>query len=152
MTAPLRRIVCASSLLALLATSSGCTVVNSAVIPSDPRTDEIFLTAGDLREPHEVLGVVQATRSGVLLLGNFDVVGTDLDAGFREVLIPQIREMGGDGAVRVRFHMTQYTPVARVLGAIFFFVPLPSRVTVSGQVVKRTGPNAPAQQTPPASL
>ncbi len=143
--------------LALLVLGTGCTVVNTAVIPSDPRTDEIFLTAGDLQEPHEVLGVVQATRAGVLLLGNFDVVGTDLEAGFRDVLIPQIRELGGDGATRVRFHMTQYTPVGRVLGAIFFFAPLPSRVTVTAQVVKRTGdrqgqtpPQGAPQNAPPA--
>ena len=57
--------------------------------------------------------MVQATRSGVLLFGFADVVGTDLQAGFEEVLLPQIREMGGDGAINVRFRQTQYLPVRR---------------------------------------
>ena len=115
---------------------TGCTVVNTVTLPSQPGQGDVFVTAGDISEPHDVLGLVQASRSGVLLLGNFDVVGTDLEAGFKEVLIPEIKRMGGDGAVRVRFHMTQYTPVAHVLGAIFFFAPLPSTVVVTGQVVK----------------
>jgi hypothetical protein len=126
------RLLLAPALLAL----TGCTVINTAQVPSDRSGKEIFVTAGDIAEPHQVLGVVQASRGGVLLFGFVDVVGTDLEAGFHEVLIPQIRQMGGDGAVRARFHMTQYTPVAKVLGAIFFFVPLPSQVTVTAQVVK----------------
>jgi hypothetical protein len=89
-----------------------------------------------------VLGLVQVTRSGVLLFGNFDVVGTDLEAGFKQALLPAIKEAGGDGAVRVRYQMTQYTPAARVFGAIFFIFPLPSSVTVTGQVVKLKGPVA----------
>lgn len=134
--------------LLALAALSGCTVVNTVSVPSE-RGKDVFVTAGDITEPHEVLGVVQASRSGVLLFGFVDVVGTDLEAGFKEVLLPHIRELGGDGAVRVRFHMTQYTPVAKVLGAIFFFVPLPSQVTLTGQVVKLRQEGAPA--APPAS-
>jgi hypothetical protein len=65
-----------------------------------------------------------------------DVVGTDLDAGFKQTLIPQVREMGGDGAINVRFRQTQYLPVTKVFGAIFFFIPLPSSVTVTAEVVK----------------
>lgn len=125
----------APSLVAL----SGCTVVDTVVLPSEPGRD-FFVTAGDLPQPHDVLGVVQVTKSGVLLFGNLDVVGTDLEAGFNDVLIPRVKEMGGDGVVRVRYHMTQYTPWARVIGAIFFIFPLPSSVTITGQVVKlRTG-------------
>ena len=58
--------------------------------------------------------------SGVVLFGFVDVIGTDLDTGFKEVLIPQVRAMGGDGAINVRFRQTQYLPVTRVFGAIFF--------------------------------
>ncbi|MDY7232641.1 hypothetical protein [Hyalangium rubrum] len=126
------RLVLALSLVAL----TGCTVINTASIPSQPGGPDTFLAAGDIAEPYESLGVVQATRSGVLLLGFIDVVGTDIDAGLREVLIPQVREMGGDGAINVRFRQTQYLPVQKVLGAIFFFVPLPSSVTVTAEVVK----------------
>lgn len=124
-------------LLALaLVALTGCTVVNTASVPSDRSGREVFVTAGDIPEPYESLGMVQATRSGVLLFGFVDVMGTDLNAGFNDVLIPQIRAMGGDGAINVRFHQTQYITVTKVVGAILFFIPLPSSVTVTAEVVK----------------
>ncbi|WP_224370642.1 hypothetical protein [Hyalangium versicolor] len=139
------RLLLAVSLAAL----TGCTVINTASVPSDRSGQDVFVTAGDIPEPYESLGLVQATRSGVLLFGFADVVGTDLEAGFQEVLIPQIREMGGDGAINVRFRQTQYLPVQKVLGAIFFFVPLPSSVTVTAEVVKlRRGSAARPAETP----
>lgn len=126
------RLLLALSLVAL----TGCTVVNTASVPSDRSGQDTFVTAGDIPEPYESLGMVQATRSGVLLFGFVDVVGTDIEAGLREVLIPQVREMGGDGAINVRFKQTQYLPVSKALGAIFFIFPLPSSVTVTAEVVK----------------
>lgn len=119
-------------------TASSCTVVNSIALPSVPGApgQEVFVTAGDISAPHDVLGMVQVHRAGVLLFGNIDIIGTDLEAGFRETLIPEVKKLGGDGVVRVRYHMTQYTPWARVIGAIFFIFPLPSEVTITGQVVK----------------
>lgn len=130
-------------LLALsLAALTGCTVVNTAAVPSDRSGQDVFVTAGDIPEPYESLGLVQATRSGVLLFGFADVVGTDIQAGFQDVLIPQIREMGGDGAINVRFRQTQYLPIHQVLGAIFFIFPLPSSVTVTAEVVKLRRGNA----------
>lgn len=124
--------------LALGAAATGCTVVDKVALPSVPGGNEPFVTAGDLAEPHEVLGAIQVSRSGPLLFGNIDVVGTKLEDGFKDVLLPEIKKMGGDGVVRVRFHQTQYTPIARVMGAIFFVFPLPSTVTITGQVVKLT--------------
>ncbi len=127
----------------LLVASSGCTIVNSVTLPSQPGTGDVFVTAGDIAQPHDVLGLVQVKRSGVLLFGLIDVVGTDLEAGFRDVLVPEVKKMGGDGVVRVRFQMTQYTGWAKAMGVLFFFVPLPSSVTITGQVVKlRAGPVA----------
>jgi len=126
------RLLVALALVAL----TGCTVINTASVPSDRSGRDVFVTAGDIPEPYETLGMVQATRSGVLLFGFVDVIGTDLNAGFKEVLIPQVREMGGDGAINVRFRQTQYLPVTKVFGAIFFFIPLPSSVTVTAEVVK----------------
>jgi hypothetical protein len=141
-----------ASIASLLLACSGCTVVNTVTLPSEPGSP-FFVTAGDISEPHDTLGIVQVTKSGVLLFGNLDVVGTDLEAGFNDVLIPKAKEMGGDGVVRVRYHMTQYTPWARVLGAIFFFAPLPSSVTITGQVVKmRAGASAPQVTEPVASV
>jgi len=132
------RLLLALSLMAL----TGCTVINTAALPSERGGQEVFITAGDIPEPYESLGVVQATRSGVLLFGFVDVVGTDIEAGLREVLMPQVREMGGDGAINVRFRQTQYLPVSQVLGAIFFIFPLPSSVTVTAEVVKLKRPGA----------
>lgn len=126
------RTLTAAGLLA----ATGCTTVNVAQIPSDRSGREIFVTCGDIPEPYETIGVVQATRSGVRLFGFADPMGTDIETGLRDVLIPQIREMGGDGAINVRFHQTQYVPATQVLFAVLFFVPLPSWVTVSGEVVK----------------
>lgn len=136
----------ALSLVAL----TGCTVINTAAVPSDRSGRDTFITAGDIPEPYESLGMVQATRSGLLLFGFIDVVGTDIEAGLKDVLMPHIREMGGDGAINVRFHQTQYLPVQQVLGAIFFFAPLPSSVTVTAEVVKLRRGNAtrPAQSAP----
>ncbi|MDP1915362.1 MAG: hypothetical protein Q8L14_03885 [Myxococcales bacterium] len=123
-----------------LAVSSSCTVVNSVALPSVPggpnQAGEVFITAGDITQPHEVLGLVQVHRAGVLLFGLVDIIGTDLEAGFRETLMPEVKRLGGDGVVRVRYHMTQYTPWAKALGVIFFIFPLPSQVTITGQVVK----------------
>lgn len=140
------RFLLALSLVAL----TGCTVINTAAVPSDRSGRDIFLAAGDIPEPYESLGMVQATRSGVLLFGFIDVVGTDIEAGLKEVLMPQIREMGGDGAINVRFRQTQYLPVQQVLGAIFFFAPLPSSVTVTAEVVKlrRAGASRPSEGVP----
>jgi hypothetical protein len=128
----MRRLLLAVSLAAL----TGCTVINTAAVPSDRSGQDVFLAAGNIPEPYGSLGMVQATRSGVLLFGFVDVVGTDIEAGLKEVLIPQVREMGGDGAINVRFRQTQYLPLQQVLGAIFFFAPLPSSVTVTAEVVK----------------
>ncbi len=143
-------------LLALsLAALTGCTVIHTAAVPSDRSGQDIFVTAGDIPEPYDSLGLVQATRSGVLLFGFVDVVGTDIEAGLKDVLIPQVREMGGDGAINVRFRQTQYLPVQQVLGAIFFFAPLPTSVTVTAEVVKlrrgsASGP-APGTDAPPVA-
>jgi hypothetical protein len=126
------RLLVALALVAL----TGCTVINTASVPSDRSGRDVFVTAGDISEPYETLGMVQATRSGVLLFGFVDVIGTDLEAGFKDVLIPQVRAMGGDGAINVRFRQTQYLPVTKVFGAIFFIFPLPSSVTVTAEVVR----------------
>ena len=138
----------ALSLVVILA-GAGCTAIDTTRLPSDRGGGGVFVTAGDIPEPHDVLGLVQVSRSGVLLFGFIDVIGTDLDAGFKDVLIPHIEQMGGDGAVRARFHMTQYTPVEQVVGAILFFVPLPREVTITAQVVKLRQEHAPPRAAAP---
>lgn len=139
-----------SLLLALpLLLLAGCTVVNTATLPSERDGRAIFVSAGDIPEAYESLGIVQVTRAGVLLFGFVDVVGTDLQAGFEEVLVPTIREMGGDGAINARFRQTQYLPVTKVLGALFFIFPLPTSVTITAEVVKLKGGESAAQASTP---
>jgi hypothetical protein len=104
--------------------------------------------------PYQSLGLIQATRKGVLLFGFIDVVGTDLQYGFNEVLTPLVRQMGGDAAINVRFHQTQYLPITKVLFVIpFFFIPLPTEFTVTAEVIRFTDGGAgwaPNQASPPA--
>ena len=116
--------------------ASGCTVVNTAKLPSDRRGGEIFLTSGDIPEPYESLGVVQATRAGFRVLGFFDPLGTNIQAGLGQLLVQQVKDMGGDGAINVRYHQTQYTPWVEGVFMILFVIPLPTQVVVSGEVVQ----------------
>jgi hypothetical protein len=127
-----------STVIALVtaAALSGCTMVNTARLPSDRSGRDIFLTSGDIPEAYTTLGVVQATRGGVRLFGFFDPAGTNIEKGLGEVLIPEIKKMGGDGAINVRFHQTQYTPWVEGVFMVLFFLPLPTEVVVSGEVVK----------------
>lgn len=128
-----------------------CTVVNTAVIQPGRAP---LITSGDVSRPYQSLGLVQATRKGVLLFGFIDVVGTDLQYGFNEVLTPLVRQMGGDAAINVRFHQTQYLPITKVLFVIpFFFIPLPTEFTVTAEVIRFTDGGAswaPNQAPPPA--
>ena len=127
--------------LLMLMVLAGCTSVNVARVPSMGDRREVFVSTGDVKGPYQSLGVVQTTRRGVLLFGFADPAGTDLEAGLRESLIPEIRRLGGDGIMNLRFQQTQYTIPTRILFALLFIIPLPSEVTLSGEVV-RLGPGA----------
>jgi hypothetical protein len=122
--------------LLILMALAGCTSVDVARVPSIRDTREVFVTTGDVKGPYQSLGVVQATRRGALLFGFADPAGTDLEGGLYETLIPEVRRMGGDGIMNLRFQQTQYTIPTRILFALLFFIPLPSEVTLSGEVVK----------------
>jgi hypothetical protein len=113
-----------------------CTTVDVAQAPSRLGGRDIFVSTADVPGPYKSLGVVQATRRGVLLFGFADLGGTDLQANFDEQLLPQVRSMGGDGVINVRFQQTQYPLPTRILFALLFFIPLPSESHVSGEVVK----------------
>ncbi|WP_309889320.1 hypothetical protein [Archangium sp.] len=135
--------------LLMLMALTGCTAVNVVRAPSMGDMREVFVTTGDVKGPYQSLGVVQTTRRGVLLFGFADPAGTDMEAGMYESLIPEVRRMGGDGIMNVRFQQTQYILPTRILFAVLFFLPLPSEVTLSGEVVK-LGPGAapPSAGTP----
>jgi hypothetical protein len=124
-------------------TVSGCTVVDTAVIRHPPGARGPFVTTGDISQPYDSLGLIQVTRKGVILFGYFDVIGADLQGGFEQALLPIVQQMGGDGVINVRFGQIQYLPFTRVVGALFFFAPLPAAVTLTGEVVKLRGGAAP---------
>lgn len=136
--------------IALAATFAvGCTTIDTATVPSDRSGRGLFITQEDLSEPYESLGPIQATRRGVLLFGFVDPAGTDLQAGLEE-LVTEVRKLGGDGVINLRYQQTQYPIVTRVLGALFFFVPLPAEVNVTGEVVRlRRGPEHTGAGAPP---
>jgi len=125
----------------LLMALSGCTMVNVARLPAGRAGQDVFVTTGDADGPYTSLGLVQTTRKGVVLFGFLDPAGTDLESGLRESLLPQVRSMDGDGIINVRFEQTQYPLPTRILFAVLFFIPLPSEVTLRGEVVK-LGPGA----------
>ena len=123
-------------LLGLLLAMTGCTTVSVATLPSAGGARDVFVTTSDISSPYQSLGLVQVTRKGVLLFGFGDPAGTDLEGGLRESLLPEVRRMGGDGIINVHFHQTHYPLPTRILFAVLFFVPLPTQVTLSGEVVR----------------
>ncbi|HLL52846.1 MAG TPA: hypothetical protein VK447_04815 [Myxococcaceae bacterium] len=114
---------------------AGCTAVNTATLPSGGGGRELFVLTGDLKQPYESVGLLQVTRKGAIIFGFGDPAGTDLNAALQDVY-PQVRQMGGDGIINIRFHQTQYSVPTRVLFAVLFFVPLPADVTITGEVVR----------------
>ncbi len=123
--------------------ASGCSAVSYAPVGQPKSPQDLLITQQSLREPYESKGVVQLTRKGVVLFGFAELPSTDLGAAVEEIA-PEVRKRGGDALVNVRIEQTQYTTAQRVLGAIFFFVPLPAEVTINGEVVKR----GPVAETP----
>jgi len=118
---------------------AGCTAVNTARLPQGTAgRGDIFVTTGDIKEPYTSLGVVQVTRKGAAVFGWIDAGGTDLDDALND-LVPEARSMGGDGIINLRFQQTQYPAWVRMLGLVFFIVPLPAEVTLAGEVVRLGG-------------
>ena len=143
----MRRLVAAC----VLVLAAGCTTVNRASLPSgDGSGGDIFVTTGDIKEPYRSLGLIQATRRAAVVFGFWDPGGTDLEDAMRD-LVPEARAMGGDGVINVRFEQTQYTPLARVCGVIFFFVPLPAEVNITGEVVQLRNAPPGRPQPPPGT-
>lgn len=127
--------------------ASACTAVSYAPLPVQRGQGQIFVSAEGLQEPYESVGIVQVTRRGVLLFGFADPAGTDLQAAVGEVE-SQVRRAGADGVINTKVQQTNYTTLARIFGAIFFFAPLPAEVTITGELVRLRSNAAPPM--PPA--
>jgi uncharacterized protein YbjQ (UPF0145 family) len=121
----------------LLAPLLGCTAVNTAYLPQGGR-NEIFVTTGDVKEPYTSLGIIQATRKGARVIGVIDVGSTDLQAGIND-LVSEARAMGGDAVINLKYEQSQITPGCSILGAILFFLPVPTQVNVRGEVIRFGG-------------
>jgi hypothetical protein len=130
--------------LAMLLAGSGCTAVGFTTLPAERAPGRVFITAEGLVEPYESVGLLQLTRRGVLLFGWGDLAGTDLSTAVSEVE-QQLRRTRADGLINTHVEQTNYTTLARILGLIFFFVPLPSEVTITGELVRLR-----REQPPPA--
>ncbi len=122
--------------------ASSCTAVDTARLPTYARPGDVFVTQESVRTPYESLGLVQVTRKGVRLFGFADPAGTDLEAAMQEV-VPEVRRAGADGLMNARVEMSQLTLAGKLLGLLFFFVPVPSTVVVSGELVRLKGPVTP---------
>lgn len=144
MPTPHRPVVIAALLWAAL---PACTAIDVATLPGGARPGEILITQETLQEPYDSVGLLQITRKGVHLVGFADPAGTDLAAVIEQVA-PEIRYSGADVLMNARVEMTQYTLPAKLLGLLFFFIPQPAEVTISGELVRRRSTIPGAQPVP----
>jgi hypothetical protein len=118
-----------------LAAFCHCTTATFALVPEPRQAGGVFVSAQGLSEPYESVGLVQVTRRGPVLFGWADPAGTDLQSAITEVE-GQIRLARADGLINTRIEQTNLTPMARIFGVIFFFIPLPGEVTITGELVR----------------
>jgi hypothetical protein len=144
------------ALLALVA--AGCTAQNAYIYP--PAVQQRYLiTMGDAQRPYQSMGYIQITRRGAYMAGFIPVVDADMQKMFGEILIGEIQKAGADGIINLHFYETQYTPATRAIFVLFFFIPLPTVVEVSGELIRFVdapppppppgGYPSPVQQPPP---
>jgi hypothetical protein len=103
-----------------------------------------LITMGDTSRPYQSLGYLQMTRKGADLFGFISVVDADLKKLFGEELIAELAKRGADGIINVRFQERQWTTAERVLFALppLFLFPLPTRVELTGELIRWAPPAA----------
>ncbi len=127
-------LIAAAAALGLLA---GCTAGNIYMYPPEV-TKSFVITMGESPRPYVSKGFVQITAKGANLAGFFPVVDADLQKMFGELLITEIEKAGADGIVNLDFKETQHPTATKVFFAVFFFVPLPTSVQITGELVEFT--------------
>jgi hypothetical protein len=129
-------------LIAVLA--SACGSARSAYVQPPHVQNRYLITMGDTGRPYESLGYLQLTRKGADIFGFISVVDADIKKLFGDELIRELSKYGADGIINVRFHERQWTTPERVLFALppFFLFPLPTKVELSGEMIRwvDTGP------------
>ena len=125
--------------IAFLATTA-CGSARSAYVQPPAVQNRYLITMGDTARPYESLGYLQLTRKGADLFGFISIVDADIKKLFGDELIKELNQRGADGIINVRFHERQWTTAERVLFALppFFLVPLPTRVELSGELIRWT--------------
>jgi hypothetical protein len=144
-------------LLAVLATTA-CGSARSAYVQPPAVQNRYLITMGDTARPYESLGYLQLTRKGADLFGFFSIVDADIKKLFGDELVRELGKRGADGIINVRFHERQWTTAERVLFALppFFLFPLPTKVELSGELIRWTDmgppPAAPGEAPMPVSM
>lgn len=121
---------------ALLLLVSGCTASTFTRLPApDPTRPFVTAEAMPPGAAYDSLGLVQVTRKGALVFGFLDPAGTELEAAVAELEL-EARKAGADGVVNARVLKQPWTLAERITGAVLFFLPLPSDVTMTGEFVR----------------
>ncbi|MEN9799781.1 MAG: hypothetical protein RL653_3478 [Pseudomonadota bacterium] len=123
-------------LATLMLLLSGCTASTFTRLPA-PEASRPFITAEGLPAgtAYDSVGIVQVTRRGVLVFGFADPAGTELDAALADLEM-EARKAGADGVVNARVVKQPWTLAERIAGAVLFFAPFPSEVTMTGELVR----------------
>ena len=128
------RLIAAAATLGLLA---GCTAGNIYMYPPEI-AKSYLITMGESPRPYVSKGFVQITAKGANLAGFFPVMDADLQKMFGELLIPEIEKAGADGIVHLDFKETQHPTATKAFFAVLFFIPLPTSVEITGELVEFT--------------
>ena len=134
-------------LIAALVTATACTARSAYVQPQKVQ-NRYLITMGDTARPYESLGYLQLTRKGADLFGFFSIVDADIKKLFGDELIRELEKRGADGIINLRFHERQWTTAERVLFALppLFLFPMPTRVELSGELIRWTDMGPPPAQ------
>ena len=126
------RLIAGATALGLFA---GCTAGNLYMYPPEI-TEHYLITMGESPRPYVSKGFVQITAKGANIAGFISVVDADLQKMFGELLVPEIEKAGADGIVNLDFKETQHPTATKVLFAILFFIPLPTSVEITGELIE----------------
>ncbi len=81
---------------------TGCTTIDVALLPDK---EDIFITAGDITQPYEPLGMIFVSKSNLRFL-YIPIRDVSLDMVLHNYFIPQVRKLGADGVIKVGFRHT----------------------------------------------
>jgi hypothetical protein len=140
---------------AIAAMATACTAKSAYVQPPQVQ-NRYLITVGDTSRPYESLGYLQMTRKGADLFGFLSIVDADLQKLFGDELVAELGKRKADGIINVRFRERQWTTAERVLFALppMFLFPLPTKVELSGELIRWThmGPPPPHAAPSPVTM